>query len=114
VRNLGGRDEAAERRDERPERAREATAVKALADDHPSAVQSILAPPRLHRGGYRLANLRTVGGDHCFEPEEATVLSSLGSAHLRAVERRPQTALGESPALLAHELVLVAAVQASS
>ena len=52
-----------------------------------------------------------VGGDLELEPEQAAVLGALRVAHLRAVQRRPQAALRQPPALLAHEPVLVAAVQ---
>ena len=113
VRHLGGRDQRAERRDGRPERAREPSAVEALADDHPPAVKAVLAPARLHGGGDRLAHLAAVGGDDGLEPEQAAVLGALGGAHLGPVERRPQPALGQPPALLAHELVLVPAVEAA-
>ena len=102
----------AERWDQRSERAREPAAVQPLADDHPAAVKAVLPAPGLDGGGDRLARLAAVGGDDGLEPEQAAVLGALGGAHLRPVERRPQAALGQPPAFLAHELVLVAAVQA--
>ena len=113
MRDLGGRDQRAERGDQRPERAREPAAVEPLADDHPAAVKAVLAAARLHGGGDRLAHLAVLGRDHRLEPEQAAVLGALGGVHLRPVERRDQPALGQSPALLAHELVLVPAVQAA-
>ena len=73
---------------ERAERAREAAAVEALADDHPAAVKAVLAAARLDRGGDRLARLAGVGGDDGLEPEQAAVLGALGGAHLGPVERR--------------------------
>ena len=112
MRDLGGRHQRAERWDERSERAWEPAAVQPLADDHPAAVQAVLPAPGLDGGGDRLAHLAAVGGDDGLEPEQAAVLGALGGAHLRPVERRPQAALGQPPAFLAHELVLVAAVQA--
>ncbi len=111
VRDLGGRDEASERRQDRPERAREPSAVEPLPDDHPAAVKAVLAAARLHGGGDRLADVGAVGGDDGLEPEQAAVLGALGGAHLGAVERRGQAPFREPPVLLADELVLVPAVQ---
>ena len=81
---------------------------------HPAAVQAVLAAAGLHGGGERLAVLRAVGGDDELEPEQAAVLGALGVAHLGAVERRGQPALGQSPAFVADEPVLVAAVAAGA
>ena len=112
VRDLGGRHERAPRGDQRSERPWEAAAVQTLADGHPAAVEAVLPASGLDGGGDRLARLGSVGGDDGLEPEEASVLGALGGAHLGAVERRGQPSLPKAPVFLAHELVLVPAVQA--
>ena len=108
---LGGGDERPERRQQRTEGVREAPAVEVLAHVHPAAVQPVLAAAGLHGGGERLACLCVVGGHDDLKPEQAAVLGALGVSHLSAVERRPQPALGQAPALLADEPVLVAPIE---
>ena len=113
VRGFGGRHEAAGGGQQRRGGGGEAAAVEVVADGHPAAVQAVLAAAGLHGGGELLAGLARVGGDDGLEPEQAAVLGALGAGHLGAVQRRGQAALGQSPAFLADEPVLVAAVEAA-
>ena len=99
---------------ELPEAAERVVLAEPLGQAEGAAVEAVLAAAGLHGGGDRLAGLGRVGGDYRLEPEQAAVLGALGGAHLGAVERRGQSSFGQPPAFLAHELVLLAAVQASS
>ena len=111
VRGLGGGDQRARGGEQRRRGGGEAAAVEVLADEHPAAVQAVLAAAGLDGGGELAAGLAVVGGDDELEPEQAAVLGAFGVGHLGAVERRGQAALGQSPALRRDEPVLVAAVE---